>query len=204
MGGFVVTCVDGRHRDAVREIFPILKMAAFQVQITKEFIPEIVSAEDVHSQLKKERKEARMPEFVLVEEKSESEVLFIRNNSGLDEIEIYNMVVESTKRSECIRRIIPVLSIFVLRTENLARETKKACDKISAQESFRISLSKRLSSRLSSEQIITTVAEGIPRKVDLKSPDKVVMVEVLKDICAIGTLRPCPGNFNITRNPRLQ
>lgn len=206
MGGFVVTCVDGGYQKGLKEALLMLKMAVFHVR--SKNTPEPSSAEegpdDVHAKLKKEREEMKKSELVLLGGKRESEILFIRNDTEIPEIEIYNMLISHTERAEYIRRIIPVKSIFTLSVDNLVRETRKICEEIGAQESFRISLSKRLCVHISSEFIITKVGEQIPRKVDLKNPDKVVMVEIVKDLCAIGALKPCPGNFNITRHPRAQ
>lgn len=206
MGGFVVTCVDGGYQKGLKEALLMLRMAVFHLRSRNA--PEITEKEeekeDVHAQLKKEREEMKKTELVLLGGRRDSEILFIRNDTELPEIEIYNMLIEHTRRAEYIRRVIPVKSIFTLSADNLTRETKKVCEDIGAQESFRISLSKRLCVHISSEFIITKVGEEISRKVDLKNPDKVVMVEIVKDLCAIGALKPCPGNFNITRSPRMQ
>lgn len=206
MGGFVVTCVDGGYQKGLKEALLMLRMAVFHVR-SKNTLDTAESEEgtkDIHAQLKKEREEMKKSELVLLGGKRDSEILFIRNDTEIPEIEIYNMLIEHTERAEYIRRVIPVKSIFTLSVDNLVRETKKVCEDIGAQESFRISLSKRLCVHINSEFIITKVGEEIPRKVDLKNPDKVVMVEIVKDLCAIGALKPCPGNFNITRSPRMQ
>lgn len=210
MGGFVVTCVDAGYQNGLKEVFMILKMALFELKRKDskdcKANPEREEniEEDIYEQLKKEREEMKKSDFVLLGGRRDSEILFIRNDTEFNVIDIYNVLIKNTTRAEYIRRIIPVKSIFTLSIDNLVENTKKVCEDIGTKESFRISLSKRLCAHISSEFIITKVAEGIPRKVDLKSPDKVVMVEIVKDLCGIGALKPCPGNFNITRSPRTQ
>ncbi|OAG30778.1 hypothetical protein NEIG_00262 [Nematocida sp. ERTm5] len=204
MGGFVVTCVDKEYYNGVKEVLLFLKMAVFHIKNQCSPAADETDPKDIQQQLKKEKEEMKKIEFTLLGGKRDSDILFIRNDTEYSEIEIYNMMISLTTRAEHVRRIIPVNSIFTYTMDNLLHETKKVCASIGLQESFRISLSKRLCSHVSSEYIITMVAAEIPRKVDLKTPDKVVMIEIVKDLCAIGALKPCPGNFNITRAPRKQ
>lgn len=202
MGGFVVTCVDGGHQKGSKEAVLMLSMSIFRLQSRKTQSRKNV--EDICEELKKEREKIRKSKLVILGGKRASEILFIRNDSEFSETEIYNELIENTKRAEHVRRIIPVKSIFTLTVDNLIQETKKVCEDIGGQQSFRISLSKRLCGHISSEFIIEKVAEMIPRKVDLKTPDIVVVVEIVKSLCAIGAVKPCPGNYNITREPRKQ
>ncbi|EHY64449.1 uncharacterized protein NESG_00545 [Nematocida ausubeli] len=201
MGGFVVTCVDGGRQNGMREVLMMLKMAAFHLEGPAEIAS---SAGGIREDLQRERAEAKKSEFTVLGGRRDSDILFIRNDTNYTEISIYNALITHTQRAEYVRRIIPVHSIFTLSVENLVKAAKESCELIGTQESFRISLSKRLCAHISSEFIIAKVAESIPRKVDLKTPDKVVMVEIAKDLCAIGVLHPCPGNYNIIRGPREQ
>ena len=60
---------------------------------------------------------------------------------------------------------------------------------ISQDQSFRITIEKRFTS-LSSRHIIEAVAEKINRKVDLTSPDKIVLIEVVASLTGISVIEP--------------
>ncbi|KAI5172913.1 tRNA acetyltransferase TAN1 [Nematocida sp. LUAm3] len=211
MTGFVVTCVEGGHRRGLQEIMRILEISLCYLQEEKKEEAQTPHTQEekelekkretIAEQLARERKEMKKSHFILLGGNRSSDVLFIRNDSPFSEIELYNVTVQNTKRAQFIRRIIPVQSIFTTTVENLRTHAKKVSNKMRKDASFCIRVSKRLCSHISSEEIIDIVAKEMPYKVDLKTPDFLLVVEVSKDLCAMSLLKPCPGNFNITRNP---
>ncbi|OAG32014.1 tRNA acetyltransferase TAN1 [Nematocida displodere] len=200
MGGFVVTCVDGGYRKGTVEAVKILELALYSLEATNtpEEAPEV--EETFAQQLQRERKEIKKSSFMLLGGNRGSDVLFIRNNSKYSELEIYNRLIARTERVQFIRRVIPVQSIFTLSLANLEERTKELAKCIEPEQTFRIVLKKRLCSHVSTEAIIATVGKELPFQVSLTNPDRIVMVEIARDLCAIGLAKPCPGNFNLTRD----
>jgi len=158
----------------------------------------------VMEQIRREKAKLKKSSFCMLGGRRDSDIFFIRNDSDYSEISLYNEIVSHTIRAHYIRRLIPVKSIFTLSPENIARETEKLRGCFQSEDTFRISLNKRLGSHIGSEHLISLVAEKLPYKVDLKNPKKVVMVEIVKDLVGIGVLRPCKGNYNLTRSPDIQ
>jgi tRNA acetyltransferase TAN1 len=62
-------------------------------------------------------------------------------------------------------------------------------DRIAEKEKFRITVEKRHTD-LSSRTIIETVAKGIERVVDLDSPDKILMIEVIGQLAGLALIQP--------------
>ncbi|HYY91985.1 MAG TPA: THUMP domain-containing protein [Candidatus Dormibacteraeota bacterium] len=61
--------------------------------------------------------------------------------------------------------------------------------KVGIDETFRVSLEKRRN-QVSSREIIDTVASKVPRKVELRNPDKIVLIEVIGNIAGISVISP--------------
>jgi len=61
--------------------------------------------------------------------------------------------------------------------------------KIGESETYRITVNKRISN-ISSRKLIEEIAKGINRKVNLKSPDKILQVEIIGKDVGIAILRP--------------
>jgi len=61
--------------------------------------------------------------------------------------------------------------------------------KVGVDETFRVSLEKRRS-RVSSKEIIDAVASKVPRKVELRNPDKIVLIEVIGDVAGVSVISP--------------
>lgn len=204
MGGFVVTCIDRGHKQGAQEAIKVLELALFSLESVRPCAEEAASPQTLPEELQAERSRLKKSKFVLLGGRRDSDVLFIRNNSGFSETEIYNALIQHTRRVHYIRRVIPVQSIFTLTPENLKSETEKVAGEIGPEETFRVSLKKRLCSHFSSEYIISIAAECVNAKVDLTAPDKILTIEIAKDLCALSVLKQCRGNFNLTREPNTQ
>ena len=61
--------------------------------------------------------------------------------------------------------------------------------KFAIDETFRVSVEKRRS-QVSSQQIIDSVASKVPRKVELRNPDKIVLIEVIGDLAGVSVISP--------------
>jgi tRNA acetyltransferase TAN1 len=61
--------------------------------------------------------------------------------------------------------------------------------KVRADETFRVSLEKRRN-QISSREIIDAVAQRVPRKVELRTPDKIVLIEVMGNIAGVSIISP--------------
>ncbi|KAI5189542.1 hypothetical protein NECID01_0565 [Nematocida sp. AWRm77] len=204
MGGFVVTCINGGYRKGLQEAIKALEMALFSLSVQSFSLDGSNQEKTLREEIEEEKNRMKKSNFAVLGGKRDSEILFIKNNSSFSEIEIYNSLVQNTNRVHFIRRVVPVQSIFTLTPETLKSEVMKVASRISPEDTFRISLKKRLCSHFSSECVVSIAAECIPSKVDLGNPSKVLMIEIAKDLCGIGALKPCPGNYNLARNPAAQ
>jgi len=105
---------------------------------------------------------------------------------------------------EVIRKLRPVLSEkpwqfrYILKIKPIMRvvqsEIARVCEavdelasQVAENETFRVSVQKR-HSRLVSKDLIDQVAKRIPRKVDLKKPSKVILVEIMGDLAGVSVL----------------
>ena len=61
--------------------------------------------------------------------------------------------------------------------------------KVKEDETFRVSVEKRRN-HVSSKEIIDAVASKVPRKVELRNPDKIVLVEVIGNIAGVSIISP--------------
>jgi len=57
-----------------------------------------------------------------------------------------------------------------------------------ANDSFRIILKRRKNEQIERVNFINNLAKGIPNKVDLEKPDKIIRIEILGNICGISFL----------------
>ncbi|MEM1676304.1 MAG: THUMP domain-containing protein [Nitrososphaerota archaeon] len=86
-------------------------------------------------------------------------------------------------------RFIPIEDVVPSRIEDIAESVEKLASKIPEDASFRITVEKRHTS-LSSQEIIKASAEKVQRRVDLKNPDYIVLIEVIGGVTGISVLKP--------------
>ncbi|HID91343.1 TPA: RNA methyltransferase [Candidatus Bathyarchaeota archaeon] len=94
-------------------------------------------------------------------------------------------------------RFIPIQRVIRADLDEMERAGAELCGMIGVDERFRVTLEKRMT-ELSSSDIIDCVARHIDRKVDLESPDKVVLVEIIGRWCGLSVIRP-DGILNVPR-----
>jgi tRNA acetyltransferase TAN1 len=86
-------------------------------------------------------------------------------------------------------RITPIEKTVQANITEIKEITRKLAAKIKYDESYRVTVRKRHSD-LKSKEIIEAVASEIPRKVDLKNPSKILLVDILSSIAGISLIEP--------------
>ena len=85
-------------------------------------------------------------------------------------------------------RIIPIQKIIETKIEEIEKTVEEMSEQISDGETYRISIEKR-NSDLTSQEIISKIANKIKNKVSLEFPDKVVLIEILGNKTGISILK---------------
>lgn len=85
-------------------------------------------------------------------------------------------------------RIIPIQKISETRVDEIEKLVFEIIDQIGDNETYRISVEKR-NSNISSQEIITKIAQKIKNKVDLENPDKIIQIEILGGKTGVSILR---------------
>ncbi|WP_428325456.1 THUMP domain-containing protein [Nitrosopumilus sp.] len=85
-------------------------------------------------------------------------------------------------------RIIPIQRMVETKLEEIEKVVEELADEISKDEKYRISIEKR-NSDMSSQEIITKIANKIKNQVSLEFPDKVVLIEILGNKTGISVLK---------------
>jgi len=113
--------------------------------------------------------------------------------TSLDPFEVIERVrviaEEEPWRVGSLMRIIPIEEVVESNLEMIAEAVKRVSSKIPEGQSFRITIEKRHTS-LSSSEIIEAAAKNVDRRVDLKNPDWIVLIEVVGAYTGISVLRP--------------
>lgn len=100
-----------------------------------------------------------------------------------------------TKRSRFTNRLLPIESVCKANVEDITDSAGKLFDKHFLRESstFSIIFNKRLNNSIHREEIIKQLADlvvqkNIGNKVNLKNPEKTILVEVIKGLCLLTVL----------------
>lgn len=96
-----------------------------------------------------------------------------------ERIDIFNLTL----------RYIPILTVVKTDINEMKSAVKELASLIKPDESFRVTVEKRRTS-LHSRDIIIALADIVDRRVDLKNPDKVILVEVIGGVTGISIVRP--------------
>lgn len=88
-----------------------------------------------------------------------------------------------------VLKVTPIEIVVPTETEEIKEAVMKLKDKITSQETFRVTVNKRATT-LSSKEIIEAAASIIDRKVNLKNPDKIIQIEVLGQVTGISIIEP--------------
>ena len=85
-------------------------------------------------------------------------------------------------------RIIPIQDVVETKIEDIEKSVTTNSNQIEDDETYRISIEKR-NSDISSQEIITKIANKIKNKVSLDFPDKIILVEILGNKTGISILK---------------
>lgn len=85
-------------------------------------------------------------------------------------------------------RIIPIQKVSETKIEDIEEKVSELVEKISEGDSYRISIEKR-NSDISSQELITKIANKIKNKVSLENPDKIIQIEILGGITGMSILK---------------
>lgn len=88
-----------------------------------------------------------------------------------------------------ILKVKPVEQVVPCEISAIGDAVVKRIKKVRPSETFRVSLEKRRN-QISSREIIDAVAQRIPRKVELRTPDKIVLIEVMGNIAGVSIISP--------------
>jgi tRNA acetyltransferase TAN1 len=86
-------------------------------------------------------------------------------------------------------RIIPIERTVPTDLDEVKRVASELAANIGENETFRVTVEKRFTS-IHSRDFIEAVATGIDRKVDLKNPDKILLIEVVGGVTGISLIKP--------------
>ena len=85
-------------------------------------------------------------------------------------------------------RVIPIETVVPTDLREIERAATELASKIGEDETFRVTVEKRFT-ELSSKEIIEAAAVNVKRKVDLESPDKIILVEVVGRLTGISVVK---------------
>lgn len=88
-----------------------------------------------------------------------------------------------------ILKVKPVRKVVPCEIESISDAAVEQASAIEEEETFRVSVEKRLS-KILSKQIIDSVAAKVPRKVDLRNPSKIVQIEIIGTVAGVSVIEP--------------
>jgi tRNA acetyltransferase TAN1 len=88
-----------------------------------------------------------------------------------------------------IMRIIPVDKVVDTKLEGIVRVVKELAPAIGPGETFRITIEAR-DSPYKEKELIGAIADAVDRKVNLESPDKVVLLQIFGEYAGVSVISP--------------
>ena len=88
-----------------------------------------------------------------------------------------------------IMRIIPVHKVVDTEMKDIVKAVKDLAPAIGPGETFRITIEAR-DSPYTDKELINAIADAVDRKVNLNSPDKVVLLEVFGEYSGVSVISP--------------
>ncbi len=85
-------------------------------------------------------------------------------------------------------RVIPIERVIETDFEEISNEVLSLMNKVSENETYRITIEKR-NSDISSTEIISKIAGNIPNKVSLEEPDWIALIEILGKKTGVSVLK---------------
>jgi len=88
-----------------------------------------------------------------------------------------------------VLKVKPVRAVVACNIIEIVAAAARQVSRIRENETFRVSVEKRRNA-IPSKEIIDAVASKVPRKVELQSPGKIVMIEVIGDLAGVSVIEP--------------
>jgi len=101
---------------------------------------------------------------------------------------IHELILDEPWSIRYCLRIIPIQIVCDTKIEDIEEKISELIESISEGESYRISIEKR-NSDISSQEVITKIANKIKNKVSLENPDKIIQIEILGGITGMAVLK---------------
>ena len=99
-----------------------------------------------------------------------------------------------------VLKVKPLQKVVPTEIEAIGKAASEKSTAIRDGQTFRVSIEKRRSD-VSSKEVIDAIAAKIPRKVDLRDPGRIVLVEIIGDISGISVIPP-DGILGVEREKR--
>jgi tRNA acetyltransferase TAN1 len=108
----------------------------------------------------------------------------------LDVIEKFHAILkERPYEFRYALRILPIQKVVPTELEEIKKTTAELAQNITENESFRITVEKRFTT-LHTKDLIEAAAGDIKNKVNLETPDKILLIEVLGALTGVSLLKP--------------
>jgi len=98
-------------------------------------------------------------------------------------------------------KVTPMLGVVPSDPQKIEDFAVHLAESIGKDEKFRITVEKRRTS-ISGRALIDTIAKRIDRKVDLETPDKVLLIQIIGESTGVSVLAPS-GILSVEREKRL-
>jgi tRNA acetyltransferase TAN1 len=85
-------------------------------------------------------------------------------------------------------KIIPIQKVVKTDLDEIKKVSKELSVQIGLDEKFRVSIEKR-HSEIDRMEVVKAAAEEIDRKVDLKNPDKILLIEILGNLTGVSVVK---------------
>jgi tRNA acetyltransferase TAN1 len=112
--------------------------------------------------------------------------------TNLDPIEIVrkikDMILDEPWSIRYCLRIIPIQKVIETTIEEIEKTATEMSEQIAEGETYRISIEKR-NSEVSSQEIISKIANKIKNKVSLEYADKIILIEILGNKTGLSILK---------------
>jgi len=113
--------------------------------------------------------------------------------TSLDPFQAVQKLREMLRRSPAEFRytlkVVPIETVVPTRLKDIEEAATQLSAKIGENETFRVTVEKR-HTELSTKKIIEAAAKHIDREVNLKNPDRIVLIEVMRGATGISVIKP--------------
>lgn len=198
--GVFMSCARGKERKAATELVELMEEHAQRMYA--DHVPQEASCADIELQIEKELADLRQPTKPsrISSLDTDTECLcFIQCLPPVDSYTLLKQVLQTMEetgasRSRYVQRLVPVRVLCRTDTDSIRTAAKAALAPAFSDQprTYRVEPRIRSHTSLSRDVLIPLVASCVPtnaaHRVDLAHPDVIIVVEVLRNVCGIGTL----------------